>query len=254
MLENIWQKPTLPVKLAENEVHIWRAYLNSSSEAVSRFQRILPSEEYVRAQKFYFEKDRNHWTIAHGTLRMLLSLYTQQNPKDITLQLSPYGKPSLLAADEQPPLQFNLSHSKDLVLYAFTYTQHIGVDIEYIHSGIHYTELARHSFSLAEQTALDAVPLSEKQIAFFKGWTSKEAYVKGRGLGLSLPLHLFDVSLVPKEPAALLASREDAYEVQRWTMHKLELGEGYAGALAVEGPEPSIQYWQWIDDELLCIM
>ncbi len=113
-------------------------------------------------------------------------------------------------------------------------------------SDISYAELAQCSFSPAEQVAFDAVPPADKQRAFFKCWTSKEAYIKGRGLGLSLPLHLFDVSLTPREPVALLASREDAREVQRWTMHPLEPGEDYAGALVVEKPEPSIRYWQWI--------
>ena len=115
-------------------------------------------------------------------------------------------------------------------------------------SYISYGELAQYSFSPTEQAAFDAVPLAERKRAFFKCWTSKEAYIKGRGLGLSLPLHLFDVSLAPGEPAALLASREDAREVQRWTMHTLEPGKDYAGALAVEEPEPNIRYWQWIDN------
>ena len=249
MIENLWQKPIMPLLLAENEVHVWRAQLSTSFEDLSRFQRILSSEECAKAQRFYFEKDRQHWTAARSILRMLLSFYTQQHSKEITFQLNAYGKPSLLATDRQPLLQFNLSHSKELALYAFTYTRQIGIDIEYMRLNISYAELARHSFSSAEQAAFDAVPLPEKQLAFFKCWTSKEAYIKGRGLGLSLPLHLFDVSLAPEAPAALLASREDAYEVQRWTMHTLKPGNDYAGALAVEQPEPSIRYWQW-DREL----
>jgi len=76
------------MKLAENEVHVWRVQLDSSFETMTRFQRILSSEEYIRVQRFHFEKDRHHWTISRGILRILLSLYTQQGLKDITFQVA----------------------------------------------------------------------------------------------------------------------------------------------------------------------
>ena len=125
MIENLWQKPTTSIQLTEHEVHVWRAQLSISPEATSRFQRILSPEEYAKAQRFYFEKDRQYWVAAHGILRVLLSLYTQQAPKEIAFQVNAYGKPSLPAIDPQPLLQFNLSHSKELALYAFTHTRQI---------------------------------------------------------------------------------------------------------------------------------
>jgi 4'-phosphopantetheinyl transferase len=64
-------------------------------------------------------------------------------------------------------------------------------------------------------------------------------------MGLSLPLDLFDVSLRPGEVAALLASREDPHEVDRWTLQTLFPGTGYAGALAVEGSGWQLSCWQW---------
>lgn len=248
MIENTWQKQTTPVQLVENEVHVWQAQLNSPSKSISRFQHILSPEECAKAQRFYFEKDQYRWTVAHGILRILLGWYTQKNPREITFQFNAYGKPSLPTASHEPYLQFNLSHSKDLALYAFTYTRQIGVDIEYMRSDISYAELAQQSFSPIEQAVLNTVPYPEKPLAFFKGWTSKEAYIKGRGLGFSLPLHLFDVSLIPNEPAALLASRENIDEIQRWTIQKLEPDKDYVGAVAIEGPEPTVRCWQWMDN------
>ena len=67
-------------------------------------------------------------------------------------------------------------------------------------------------------------------------------------MGLSLDLRLFDVSLLPGEPAALLASREDPREASRWTLQTLHPGPDYAGAIAVEAVEGQgwkLSTWQW---------
>ncbi len=78
--------------------------------------------------------------------------------------------------------------------------------------------------------------------AFFNCWTRKEAYIKARGEGLSLPLDSFDVSLCPGEPAALLKHRDDAREASRWVLRDVSVDEGYVAAIAVEGHD-----WQLKD-------
>ncbi|HEV7237210.1 MAG TPA: 4'-phosphopantetheinyl transferase superfamily protein, partial [Ktedonobacteraceae bacterium] len=145
-----------------------------------------------------------------------------------------------------PPLSFNISHAHDLALYAFTYVRQVGVDVEYIRLNDDYEHLAQHYFSPYERTVLQTLPMEEKQQAFFQCWTRKEAYIKAKGLGLSLPLDLFDVSLRPNEPAALLQSRENPREAARWSLRELAPGAGYVGALAVEGKKDwQLHCWQW---------
>jgi 4'-phosphopantetheinyl transferase len=83
-------------------------------------------------------------------------------------------------------------------------------------------------------------------IGFFNCWTRKEAYIKARGQGLSLPLDQFDVSLTPGEPAALLQTRDLPDEAARWSLWELHPGPGYIAALAVEGcPNWQLMSWQW---------
>jgi len=132
-------------------------------------------------------------------------------------------------------LNFNLSHSHNLALFAYSYIGSVGVDIEYMRADVAVEQVARVSFSPREQALLLALPVEERRHAFYSCWTRKEAYIKGRGTGLSLEPNLFDVAFLPGEPAALLASREDPREPARWTLQALEPGAGYAGALAVEG-------------------
>ena len=81
--------------------------------------------------------------------------------------------------------------------------------------------------------------------AFFSCWTRKEAYTKARGLGLSLPLDRFAVSLVPGRPAAPLSNEEGPAEVSRWALQELAPGPGFVAALAVEGQDHHVECWQW---------
>jgi 4'-phosphopantetheinyl transferase len=242
----IWQVPPQQVTLPANEVHVWRAPLVAPEHEYATFQQILSPDERERARRFYFEKDRRSWTIAHGILRILLARYLNTNTHDLSFVTNTYGKPTLAAPFAETGLQFNLSHSAELALYAFTYRRQIGVDVEYMRQNIEWELLAHSHFSSAEYSALQTLPASLQTQAFFLCWSRKESYIKAKGKGLSLPLDQFDVSLIPDEPARLLDSREEAQATTHWSLHALEPGNGYAGALTVEGFDWHLRCWQWI--------
>ena len=241
-----WNIPTEKVTLPENEVHVWRASLEAPSSLIYSLQRILSEEEVRRAKQFHFEKDRLRWIVAHGILRRLLGQYLDTDPHEVCFMTNAYGKPFIAGPSHGTRLHFNLSHSGDLALYAFTYDRHLGVDVEYMHANIDYEELAQHHFSTYECAALQLLPATVRQEAFFLCWSRKEAYIKARGEGLSIPLGQFDVSLTPGEPATLLGSREDPQATARWSLHALTPGPHYAGALVVEGTNWQLSRWQWL--------
>lgn len=240
---NPWSISPENVTLVENGVHVWRANLEAPLSTISYLQRILSEEEVKRANQFYFEKDRLHWLVAHGILRTLLGHYLDIDPRKVRFLSNGYGKPFIA----YPPtrLHFNLSHAGDLALYAFVYDRQVGVDVEYMLANINYEELAQYHFSPYECAVLKALPTSVQQEAFFLCWSRKEAYIKARGEGLSIPLGQFDVSLTPGEPAALIDSREDPLATSRWSLHALTPGAHYAGALVVEGIGCQLSCWQW---------
>ncbi len=238
-----WEIPPAHLSLGEHEVHVWRVSVDASAADLASLQAVLSAEEVARAQRFVFERDRTCSIVAHAILRILCGRYLQTSPSLLRFSLNEYGKPAL--ASPGLSLQFNLSHSANLILYAFVWQRQLGVDVEYMRSNIDYDDLARYCFSPFEQETLNGLSQDEKHQAFYNCWTRKEAYIKARGMGLSLPLDLFDVSLLPGEAAALLQSREDPNEVQRWSMRRLAPGAGYAGALAVEGTDWELRCWQW---------
>ncbi len=244
-LDHPWNIPPIDLELPENEVHVWRSALTLPAFIRQSLQRSLAPEESARAERFYFEKDRNHFIVARGLLRTLIGQYLKIEPDQVRFCYNSYGKPLLDPSLNQKQLSFNLSHSHDLVLYAFTYGREVGIDVEYMRPDVEYEQLAKYSFSPHENSMLQTLPASARQEAFFNCWSRKEAYIKARGMGLSLPLDSFDVSLRPDEPVALLHNRDDAQEAERWSFRELAAGHSYASALAVEGRDWHLNYWQW---------
>lgn len=243
-----WLTPGVNLFLGEYDIHVWRAYLLLPESQQQRVWQLLTPEEQQRAQSFRFEQHRLRWSTARGVLRHLLSFYTQSEPQTIHLKHNAYGKPALALPQTARPLMFNISHSHDYALYAFAYQRELGVDIEQMRTNIELDDLANHCFSALEQATYATLPSEQKVQGFYQCWTRKEAYIKARGMGLSLPLKLFDVTLRPDEPAHLIASREDVREVERWQLYNLQPATGYAGALFVERPENipcHLSCWQW---------
>jgi len=245
--EQTWLAPPATPTLPANEVHVWRASLAQPETVLLQLQQTLSPDEQLRAAKFRFDRDRHRFIIARGVLRTLLDRYLYMLPAQLQFAYNEYGKPSLDTPAPGKPLHFNLSHSHELALFAFSYIGPVGVDIEYMRAGVSAEQAARVSFSPREQALLLALPLDERREAFYTCWTRKEAYIKGRGTGFSLEPSLFDVAFLPGEPAALLASREDPGEPARWMLQALQPGADYAGALAVEGHDWSLRCYEWSD-------
>ncbi len=211
------------------------------------WQQLLSDDEWSRANRFHFEEDRNAYIAARGVLRIILGQYLNAEPTQLRFTYNQYGKPFLLPETNPEKLQFNLSHSDGLALFAFTRQREIGVDLERIQRQFEFEEIAGRFFSPGEAALLHSLPDSMKPEAFFNCWTRKEAYIKAHGEGLSLPLASFDVTLKPGKPARLIRTRDSPPEATQWRLQALWPGDGFAGALAVKGNGWRLQCWQWPD-------
>lgn len=240
----IWDRPPAKLTLAWNEVHLWRATIDVPSSYLPRIWKILSSDERDRAERFIFERDRLRFLVARGFLRVILSRYLDCAPNDLRLDYGEYGKPSLGTPFSQTNLTFNLAHSAGLGLYGVTQGRAVGVDLEQIRSEIDIEEIASRMFSTTEAGELRSVPTDARLSAFFNCWTRKEAFLKAKGAGLSLPLHQFDVTLFPGDPASLVETKWDKYEAPRWSLRAIDVGTGYVAAVAVEGHNWRLNHWQ----------
>lgn len=242
-----WLPPPAAWTLSHDDVHVWRIDLDQPGEGVAALDGLLTAGERKRAAGFYWPRDRRRFVVGRGLLRVLLGRYLDVAPGGLQFAVNEHGKPFLAGAESG--LSFNLSHSAGLALIAVTRSRAIGVDVERVRIDVDHRRLAKRFFSPAEVAQLDCLPEEARVAAFFHCWACKEAYIKGQGVGISLGLHNFDVTVAPDEPARLLATRPDAAEASNWRLEALHPAPGYAGAVAVRGHDWRLTCWSWTDEQ-----
>lgn len=249
ILSQTWLSPSDGVNLKSGRVHLWCASLDLHPKNLTSLVKLLAEDEQQRANRFMFERDRQHFIAARARLRLILSRYLAVEPQSLRFRYGPQGKPEL-AGGYDDALCFNLSHSHGLALLAVTQGRKVGIDVERIRPLDDMDSMARRFFSKMEYCAYSALPLSQKPSGFFNCWTRKEAYIKAIGQGLTCSLADFDVSLTPGEPAKLLSIKDDSQSAELWSMTALAPAPGYVGAVIIEGQATEISCWQWVDPTL----
>lgn len=145
-------------------------------------------------------------------LRTILGRYLGQEPEEIELAPGPHGKPRL--ADGPEGFGFNLSHSGPLALVAVAAVE-VGVDVERIKPRRDLIALADRALRADDAAAVRDAEPEERAEVFYGRWTEHEARVKCLGTGIA-------AAAETHEPVAV---------------RKLEVGPGFAAAVAVAGEE-----------------
>lgn len=170
-------------------VHLWRVRLNDFFSEVEVLEALLDETEKKRAARFKFDIHQKRFIIAKSILRKVLSLYLKMPAEEIIFHTNAHGKPFV----ENSTIQFNVSHSEDLAVFAVTSQQAIGVDIEKIETQFD-EQVAKRFFSEQEYTHLITRKLAEQAKTFYALWSMKEAVIKLKGEGLYRPLSSFSVT------------------------------------------------------------
>jgi len=242
---SLWRSPPETLVLGRDDVHVWRATLDQAPSQIQSFLHDLAADEQARAEQFYFARDREHFIVARGVLRAILGCILNRVPGCLSFCYGAHGKPALAGESDKNTVRFSVSHSHGVALYAVTRGREVGIDLERIRFDLAVAEIAERFFSRPEVAMLRTLPSELQRQAFFRCWTRKEAYIKARGEGLSLPLDQFDVSLAPGETEAVLRIQRDPAEASRWSFQELAPASGYAAAVAVEGHGWRLACWQW---------
>jgi 4'-phosphopantetheinyl transferase len=215
-----WQTALSHPAIRGGDVHVWRATLDPASPEI---RETLSPDEWLRAGRFHFERDRERFVAARGLLRTILGRYVEQSPRDLQFTFGPNGKPALHGMDTT--LRFNLSHSDDLLLLAVSHAREVGVDVELMRDNVPFETLADRYFEPEDAWTLRLLSPREKTSRFYDMWTTTEARLKASGVGL--------------------AEGTRVVNPERWSLLRLMPADGYAAALAVEGRSFQLNCWSW---------
>jgi 4'-phosphopantetheinyl transferase len=213
-------------------VDVVGVHLDAPAEVCAALWQLLSRDERERAEKFRYAEHRQHYIVARASLRRLLAERLRIPPSAVEFVETEYGKPRLAPVHRSANVEFNLSHSGILALYAFTSGRAVGVDVELIREVPDADDLAERFFSPTETASLRALPLDRRSLAFLACWTRKEAFIKALGLGLSCPLDGFDVTIDPDAPARITRIDECIDRVSKWAMQAFTPYPCYVAAVA----------------------
>ncbi len=220
-----WSFPPESCVLSDEEVHVWVAELEQPDFCSKELAQTLSSDENERASRFHFKQDRKNFVMARGFLRKILCCYAETPADQLKFSYGKNGKPSLRQSSAAENLNFNVSHSGGLALYAITKNRDIGIDLEKITPCSDMDAIAGQVFFTEERNALKFLESPHKEENFFRYWTRKEAQLKCTGEGFSSELEnetRFEGSVLELEPA-----------------------EGFIATLAVRGKPFFLKTWQW---------
>lgn len=220
--------------LPGDEVHVFLARPESIAPAAlaRRAASWLAAGERGRLERIRIEEARAQFAIAHVLLRGLLSRYAGVGPADWVFVAGPHGRPEIAAPSEWAGrLRFNLSHTRGLVACGLARDRDLGVDVERPGRAAHVLGVARRFFAPAEAGAVLAVhEEAERRRRFFEIWTLKEAYIKARGLGLSLSLQSFAFQVDAAGPRLSSAPEDD--DPAGWQFELSQRDTGHVLAVA----------------------
>jgi len=240
-----WASPARNFNIGTNSVHVWLGRFDSDLLADREFGGGLSDPEKQKAQSFVRQYDRDRYVFTHGMLRQILARYVGCEPGEIVFETNYYGKPFLALPGQTIDIQFNLSHSHDVILIAVARGAAVGVDVEQIRNIQDAGGIIESSFSSIERQYLGSLSHSELTEAFFICWTLKEAFAKGLGLGLSYSFDKFSVI----SPCLRIETTVYPYlgsgRSCGWKIFRLSPEAGYAGALAVKVKTGETKFYEY---------
>jgi 4'-phosphopantetheinyl transferase len=223
----------LNLKLDTNAIHLWRAALTISPEQENTYFELLNADEKARAERFRFPRHKRRFIGARALLRSILGLYLNCPPAALDFEYNDHGKPTLTDGG----IEFNLSHSEEMAVYAIRKDFPVGVDIE-ISKPEFNAGIAEHYFHLDECKLLFSLAPELQPACFYRLWARKEALIKARGDGLHTLLSGF--SALPD--ASTNRKLGDGWFIQDFTA-----SEGFQSAFATKGPDVEISYYEWTE-------
>jgi 4'-phosphopantetheinyl transferase len=227
--------------LESHSVLVYSAHISAldvvpSAEIALRW---LDAGEMGRYQRFRHDDDRQMFLLGRVMARTLVGRALGVPPRDWQWTEGPHGRPDI--ARPETPLRFNISHSARLVVCALATGRDVGVDVENLDRRAVEPSVVARYFAPNEIADIN-VEATGWERRFLSYWTLKEAYLKARGLGISV--HLADIAFAIDQPEPRIAfTGSMAGSEARWRFHLAQPTPQHVLAVAVsdaDGLRPAI--------------
>ncbi|MEN6458024.1 MAG: 4'-phosphopantetheinyl transferase superfamily protein [Thermoguttaceae bacterium] len=225
------------LELTPRRIDLWHLPTDAVADATTRIacRQLLSPDEIQREQRFTHEQARRQFVAGRTLLRTVLSQYTGVDPGRLAFRSNAYGKPSLISPSD-PPLEFNLSHTRGLAVCVVAQNDPVGVDVEGGRPRSAPLELADRFFATAEAAWLAQQPAARQPAAFLELWTLKESFIKALGVGLAMRLADFSFSLADDGTTTVSFVRSDLGQPDQWQFARLRLDSRFQVAIAIRRP------------------
>lgn len=187
---------------------VWIIDLQKYWHQEDALMQYLDLSERQRACRFKFDYLRRNYIVSHAFFRFLIAHYLQISPQEVSFCYGPHGKPFIRDKD----FHFNMSHSHQRAIYAFSCIGEVGIDIEYINPKVPIEQLPFSIFPIAVQKEIRSYPYPLQRELFYKNWVRMEAYLKAEGLGLS-------------------CGQSQTPSFSKWRFYDVPLSDGYVGGV-----------------------
>ena len=245
-----WHPGADAAELTANEIRVWVVDLDAgvSTDQVETAEPgpescLLSPDEQERAARFVRARDRRRFVCCRAALRSILGGLLRQPPDSLRFRAAVRGKPELDRdssdenhADKQPTLSFNVSHSSELALIGVCRGHELGVDLERVRTIHEADRIVASFFSPAERDEFATIPEHLKPIAFFRGWTRKEAILKGLGIGLAGLSARYETRFGTSDLAPHFAPASPVALVDEWRLWEASPRADFVATVAIRVP------------------
>jgi 4'-phosphopantetheinyl transferase len=221
-------------------VGVWHADISLlGSDAIrDRALAWLTAAERARFDRYRGDADRQMFLLGRVMARRLVGRALGVEPTSWRWREGPHGRPEV--DDPHTAVHFNVAHSSGLVACAVARDREVGVDVE--DSERPPTDPAVVArFCSPDEAAAIRVGEPGWRDRFLEIWTLKEAYLKARGVGISV--NLSDISFAVGDDVTVRFLRSLAGADAEWAFRLVRATPRHLLAVATgtsDGARPSV--------------
>lgn len=198
------------------QADLWMARVGEHASQVDAIGVLLSVDERRKLASYRSRESAERFVVTRALVRTVLGERLGIDPCDVEISHTARGKPVLAQA-----LQFNVSHSGDLILLAVSDDRAVGVDVERRRDVERVQALVARWLTPDERDQVARITESGLAVseAFLRVWSLKEARLKALGVGIAgaSGAALDQVEVVPLDEVLEPLSRD---------------GGGFVGAVA----------------------